>query len=175
MKNNPRLSPAAEMLVSAFKRSAKADFKTGDGTHPLAWYLDVRGRALGFANWALFHLHIAHLPADDLDALLARSKGKPDLAHFGKAAPSVTAIDEADEPEDVMRAYVRDHYTPLQDFAFYDNESESGYAWPDVELAEVLQEEFSDRYPLEMILEVARYMEAESGPWGVEEYGRNDD
>ena len=70
-----------------------------------------------------------------------------------------------------MENWVRKNYSRLVDFAFFDRESENGYAWPSVELNEELQEEFSDQYPYELIEEVAIDLEMNNGPWGIENYG----
>ncbi len=73
-----------------------------------------------------------------------------------------------------MRAWVKSNFSPLIDFALYDNESPNGYAWPDVELSEELHDEFHGTYPDELIERVASELEEANGPWGREDYGNDD-
>lgn len=66
-----------------------------------------------------------------------------------------------------MEAWVRKYYIRLIDFAFLDNESENGYAWPSVEIEYELMAEFLKKYPEKLILIVAKNLESNGGPWGV--------
>lgn len=74
-----------------------------------------------------------------------------------------------------MREWVRGKYTPIVEFAFLDNESETGYAWPDKDLGDKLQDMFGDQYPFELIEEVAQDLEMNEGALGIEDYGPDDD
>lgn len=69
-----------------------------------------------------------------------------------------------------MEAWFRGKYTPLIDFAFYDPESENGFAWDDVDPHAELREEFEGKYPIELIKQVADGL-LDEGPWGIEDYG----
>lgn len=169
---NPMLPPLAAGLVRALKRAAKLALKSDGQSNKLSHYLDERAVLLGFANWALLQRYLATATPGGTDTLISKARATPGLAHF--PGRSQGADDETD-PVEVMRAFVLAKYTPLNDFAFYDSESPNGYAWPEVELFDELSDEFSGRFSPDLIEEVARDMEMENGPWGIEDYGRDED
>jgi hypothetical protein len=150
-------------LIEALKRAAKA----GKKNHPskrLAWFLDQIAIALGYLNWALLHKHVATISNAKFDKLKGDMLTHPKIGAL--LEPSLDAFDE-DAAGEEMRDWVRQHYTPLLDFAFYDSESSNGFAWPDVDLREELQDKFGGQFPDDLISAVAAKLE-EAGPWGVE-------
>jgi len=171
MKHKPTATfPAAKLLIRAFKRSAKLDRKMHSPTHALSWHLDVRGRFFGFDNWALFHHHITTLVPAQLHELTAKAESLSALAHFGQKE---SEVDEATAIE-AMRDFVRRKFMPLIDFAPVDRESSTGYAWPGADLGWELWDQFTAQFADELIERVASALEAESGPWGLENYGRDE-
>jgi len=124
--------------------------------------LNQAAKHLGYLNWSLFHKDVDRMPSDRFELLVERLYEADDVSPY---LPIRKSDEEAIEE---MRAWVEDHYSPLQDWAFYDNESENGYAAPDVDLDSELQSEFGDRVPLHLIKKVANDMELEQGPWGDE-------
>ncbi|TAL85907.1 MAG: hypothetical protein EPN74_06540 [Rhodanobacter sp.] len=178
MKNqNPPISAEAEKLSAAFKRAAKFAKKSQQSQEKtLAWYLDQVAKAFGYLNWSQLHKHAKTLGPAGVHELQRKAILHPELARFlEKGDPTLLTGVDADAAKEVMRAYVREHFTPLHEFAYYDSESESGYAWPEVDLDEELQGAFSDVYPTELINEVATEMFLTYGLWGVEDYGRDED
>ncbi|CAJ3407467.1 Uncharacterised protein [Burkholderia pseudomallei] len=135
----------------------------------LSSLLDKIAASLGYRNWSLLHKDAIRMPADRFAALKAQAHGFPDVQEFQRYG---TLDKEAARLE--MREYVEGNFTQLIEFAFYDSESENGFAWPSVDLHEELGAEFGERFPPELIAEVASDMELNDGPWGIEDYGDDD-
>ncbi|MGJ7524571.1 hypothetical protein [Variovorax sp. GB1P17] len=150
------------------KRFAKINQKTDPDDNGLIFHQDKVAIGLGFKNWALLHKHVESASWSAWDTLREVALKKPGLGAFIEER-AFRIIDE-DDAVDSMRSWARSKYTPLIDFAFYDPESESGYSWPDVDMAEELSEEFAGRYPDDLIQRVGNELDADEGPWGLEKY-----
>ena len=74
-----------------------------------------------------------------------------------------------------MREWFTAEYSPLSHFAPYDSELESGYAWPNVDVVDLLTDKFWGKYPEDFICEVGNDLEAEEGSWGDEYWGLEQD
>lgn len=135
----------------------------------LSTLLDQIAVSLGYRNWSQFHKDAFRMPEDRFSALVARVSAFPEVQEF----ECYSALDK-DAARLEMREYVEGKFTQLIEFAFYDSESENGFAWPSVDLHEELEAEFGERFPSELIAEVASDMEVNDGPWGVEDYGDDD-
>lgn len=83
-------------------------------------------------------------------------------------------VEDEEAARQEMSDWVRNTFTPLIDFAFYEKESENGFEWPDVDISDELQSEFGEKYPIDFILKVAAELYDE-GPWGLEDHGGNED
>jgi hypothetical protein len=134
----------------------------------LATLLNKIAASIGYRNWSLLHKDALPMPDDRFSALAARVSAFPEVRAF-QLQRSHTVDKEAAREE--MREYVEGNFTRLIEFAFYDSESENGFAWPSVDLHEELGAEFGERFPSELIAEVADDMELNDGPWGIEDYG----
>jgi hypothetical protein len=156
-------------LIKLLKRFAKNAKSMGQSDQPLAQHQNQVARWLGFANWSLLYRHLDGLVGSKFQELLYRALRHQVLGDFivDKAVRTVVVVDAVA----TMKAWTRETYTPLVNFAFYDSEAENGYSWPDVDLAYELEEEFGGRFPPELIQEVAIELELEDGPWGLEDYG----
>jgi hypothetical protein len=159
-------------LLDLLRRFAKANKKVDSSGRALSWHQDQVAISLGFKNWSLLHKHLAAARWSETRRVLNQALEKPGMGEFIEVH-AVRTIDE-DEAIAEMRRWVRSTYTPLIDFAFYDNESETGFSWPAVELVLELSAEFSGRYPHDLIEKVGNDMELDQGPWGLEEYGEAD-
>lgn len=156
-------------LLDLLRRFAKTNKKADPIGKSLSWHQDQVAISLGFKNWSLLHKHLATGDWSEVDKALTLALKKPELGEFVEVH-AVRAIDE-DVATDKMRDWARRKYTPLIEFAFYDNESETGFGWPAVDMAEELAEEFSGQYPDDLILKVGNELDVDEGPWGLEEYG----
>lgn len=156
-------------LLDLLRRFAKTNKKADTSGRSLSWHQDQVAVSLGFKNWSLLHKHLATSHWSRADTLLTRAMTKQALGDFIEMH-AVRTIDE-DLAVDDMEQWARGKYTPLIEFAFYDNESETGFSWPAVDMAEELAEEFLGRYPEDLIQKVGNDMDARFGPWGLEEYG----
>lgn len=157
-----------DALIELLKRVTKLEKKRlGEQGQDVALSTLHNGLAvnLGYRNWSLFHKDVLSMPASRLRQLMARIDEAPEIQAF-KMYNSVDKVAAREE----MRDYVESNFSPLSHFAFYDSESETGYAWPDVNLVEELSEEFGDRFPHAMIEEVATELELDQGPWGREDF-----
>lgn len=156
-------------LISLLKRIAK-QVKTSGGTgKSLAWHQDEIAHVLGFKNWSLLHKHLDNLTGNAFDLVVRKVLQHKALGPaVSKLAVRTIIVEDAVEE---MKRWARQKYTPLIDFAFYDNESESGYSWPDVDMAEELEAEFGRAFPFELIQQVGNELDVEEGPWGLEDYG----
>jgi hypothetical protein len=73
---------------------------------------------------------------------------------------------EDQQPEETIRAWVSRHYRRLIDFSPHDSESATGYAFPEVDILQLVLEKFEGRYEFELVYAVAQALQQE-GPWGV--------
>mgnify|MGYP001219770910 CR=1 FL=1 len=152
-------------LLDLLRRYAKANKKADPVGKALSWHQDQVAISLGFKNWSMLHKHLASANWSAVDQLKTLALKKPDLGEFVEEHAYKT-IDEDDAAE-TMRQWARAKYSRLIDFAFYDNESETGFSWPAVEMVMELGEEFSGRYPQVLIEKVGWDLEVD-GPWGLE-------
>lgn len=160
-----------ESILHNLKRAAKA-VRRANPSVKQSQALDVVASLLGFNNWSLVSKHVNSLTP--LHTVIFNT-GVYSLPKLAALLPPQFPPFNRDSAIEEMRERVREKYTPLVEFAFHDNESETGYAWPDEDLSEGLQNMFGDRYPFELIEEVARDMEIDHGPWGIEDHGRDED
>jgi hypothetical protein len=121
---------------------------------------------LGYDNWSLFHRDVGRMTDAHFAKIDAKVRAFPEIQEF----LTDRAIDKKAATEE-MREWVESNFTRLVEFAFYDPESENGYAWPSVDLNEELQNEFDGKYPDDLISEVANDLEVDEGPWGDENLG----
>lgn len=170
MSHRTSVSQAREALVSHLKIHAKKAKRTSKSNSPLATYQDNIAIRLGYLNWSLLHRDLGRMSDDRFGALCSEAALKFDWNDTSLPSPlsEEAAVEE-------MKAWVKQHFTPLIDFAFYDSESETGFSWPDVDLSDELQNEFSDRYELSLIEKVAIELELNFGLWGKEYDPREDE
>lgn len=154
-------------LLDLMRRYAKTVKKADSVGKPLGWHQNRIAISLAFKNWSQLHRHLASIKWADTDHVLELVLKKPGLGQFVEDH-AVKAIDE-EEGTETMKNWVRAKYTPLIDFAFYDNESSNGFSWPDVDLAVELRDEFSGKYPDDLIEQVAHKLESNEGPWGLDD------
>ena len=150
-------------LTNSAKKAAKQRKKASSSLSHSAC-LDQIAAITGRANWSLLAKHI---DGAEFSQLISISK---------KLSPQFRAIGIPDFEggESLMRDWVISVFTPLQDFAFYDSETENGYAWPSVELKFELYIRYGDIFPETTIERVALDLEMSGGPWGLEDYGRTE-
>lgn len=150
------------------KRYAKTMKKADADSKPLFVHQDQIAISLGFKNWSMLHKHLGSITWSAMDKLKAQALKKRGFGEFIEDHAYRT-VDE-DEAADTMKQWARAKYTRLIDFAFYDNESETGFSWPDVEMVMEIGEEFAGQFPQALIENVGNELELD-GPWGLEEYG----
>ena len=161
-------------LLALLKRFAKDD-KKSHPEHPLNWFQNKIATALGFSNWAMLHKSITKMPLNQFNQFTMS------VFEHSQIGPSLhiknNAVKVFDEQVAVieMRNWVKSKFTPLIDFAQYDNESANGYARADEDLFSEMESEFGGIYPHDLIMKVAGDLEQNNGPWGIEDYGRDDD
>jgi hypothetical protein len=163
------ISYQTQAVLEVLKRFAK-QLKRAHGAQKLAACQDRVAKMFGYQNWSMLHKHLAKMSQTEIDELLHRIRAVPDLGALVEKDKTLT-LDVAGAKAE-MEEWVRSTFTPLIDFAFYDSESENGFAWPDVYLSEELQDEFAGRYPADLIEEVATQLEVDDGPWGREDDGQ---
>lgn len=155
--------------ISLLKRIAKQAQTSDTSGNALAWHQDRVAHSLGFKNWSLLHKHLDGLAGSALDLIIRQVLKRKDLGPaFSKLAVRTIVVEDAVEE---MQSWARKNYTPLIEFAYYDNESPTGFGWPDVVMAEELGAEFEGRFPFELIQQVGNDLDVDEGPWGVEDYG----
>lgn len=159
---------SSEDLLDLLRRYSKAAKKGDPAGKSLSFHQDQVAISLGFKNWSMLHKHLSAALWSETDRLLTLAMKKPDLGEFIDAHAYRT-IDE-NEATERMKKWARAKYTPLIEFAFYDNESDTGFSWPDVEMVIELGEEFAGKVPQDLIEKVGYELELD-GPWGLEEYG----
>lgn len=159
---------SSEDLLNLLRRYAKAAKKDDPACKSLSFHQDQVAISLGFNNWSMLHKHLSAAFWSETHKLLTLAMKKPGLGDFIDTHAYRT-IDE-DEATTRMKQWARAKYTPLIEFAFYDNESETGFSWPDVDMVIELGEEFAGKVPQDLIEKVGYELERD-GPWGLEEYG----
>lgn len=157
-----------EGLVDLLKRFAKRKKQSGV-PGKLSHYQDDVARIFGYNNWSLLHKHVSRMRDSEFNAFFDQALEHSDFGPFMEAC-TTKSIDEADAIRE-MQEWARRKYSRLIDFAFYDNESETGFSWPAVEMAMELSEEFGDRFPSKLIEKVGNDLDVDEGPWGLEDYG----
>ena len=156
-------------LISLLKRFAKLEKAADSAGRPLAWHQDCVSHLLGFNNWSLLHKHVDGLVGSPFDLVVRKVLDQEELGDFvSESAVRNVAVDDAVEE---MKAWARKKYTPLIEFAYYDNESPTGYSWPEVDMAEELAGEFEGKFPLDLIVKVGNALDVDEGLWGLEDYG----
>lgn len=159
---------SSEDLLGLLRRYARAAKMSDAAGKSLTFHQDQVAISLCFKNWSMLHKHLSGAHWSETDKVLTLALKKPSLGEF-IGSHAYRTIDE-DEAAERMRQWARAKYTPLIEFAFYDNESENGFSWPDVEMVTELGEEFAGKMPQDLIEKVGYELERE-GPWGLEEYG----
>jgi len=155
-----------DYVLDKLKRAAKAMRKV-EPSLSQSEALDKVAVICGYNNWSLLHKDVQKKVGYELSAFHENLYGRPRLEGI---LPSRFSGFDPKEAADAMKDWVETNYTRLVEFAYYDNESSNGYAWPDEDINNALQEEFGQVYPLELIEEVAANIELD-GPWGIEDYG----
>lgn len=151
------------------KRYAKKAMSLSAEGQKLSWHQDQVAHKLGYQNWSILHSNLANMSWSGLSDIRSMASRSPHLYAFLQKATERTII--VDEAVATMKDWARSNYTPLVDFAYHDSESENGYAWPSVDMDEELAEEFAGQFPDDLIQQVGYALDAEEGPWGVENYG----
>ncbi len=159
--------------LNLMRQYAKKRKKADAAGNALAWHQDQIAISLGFKNWSLLHKHLAPVKWPWQDHVLDLALKKPGLGQFIEDH-AVKTIGE-DEAIETMEDWARRKYTPLIEFAFYDNESENGFSWPSVEMAEELSSEFAGQYPDDLIEKVGNDLDVDEGPWGLDDRDGVDD
>lgn len=148
-------------FIDSVKRLANKLKKQSGQKHAEA--LDIIASKFGYKNWSQFHQDIINMS----DAKFGQIKFEFESKYLVNISGYIFDEESAIE---TMRSWVRQNFTPLVDFAFYDSESSNGYAWADEDINLALQEEFLEKFPLELIEKVADDLEINHGPWGIEKY-----
>lgn len=168
MTHQPQINSHRTAILGSLKRAAKA-LRHDHNALTQAKALDSVASQLGYKNWALLSKDVGSSTPAKLEGIYRRIL---DHALLGDYA---TLLFSEAEARNEMEEWVRSKFTPLVHFAYYDRESENGFAWDDEDLAAVLEAEFGDRFPLKLILDVAASLEANEGPWGIEYYGEDNE
>lgn len=154
-----------DLLKRVAKRKRRQLLEERNNT-PLSALHDRVATVLGYDNWSLFHKDVGRMT----DAHFAQISAKVHADHAIQEFLAERTVDRKAATEE-MREWVESHFTRLVEFAFYDPESDNGYAWPSVDLNEELQSEFGEKYPDDLINDVANELEVDEGPWGDENLG----
>jgi hypothetical protein len=156
-------------LISLLKRIAKQLKTLSVAGKGLATHQDEIAHSLNYKNWSMLHKHLdgLHGPAFQLamNQVLRHKQLGPAVKEL-----AFRTIDE-DEAVQTMKSWARRKYSRLIDFAYYDNEAENGFSWPEVDMADELSAEFCGQFPDNLIQEVGNALDTDEGPWGLEEYG----
>lgn len=159
-----------DYVLEKLKRAAKK-LRQADPSLAQSKALDKVAALLSFNNWSLLSKHVQKMAGLSLimfhDDLYQRPKL---LALLPPKHPSFDPAAAAEE----MKDWVERNFTRLNEFAYFDNESPTGFSWPDEDISNALQEEFDHVYPFELIERVAVELELD-GPWGIEDYGDDSD
>lgn len=154
-------------FVDLLKRFAKQEQKANGGQ--LAHHLDAVASSFGYSNWSMLHKHTRHMNDREFNSIFDQALEHAEIGPFMEAC-TTKIVKEADAIRE-METWARSKYSRLIDFAFYDSESRTGFAWPAVNMAEELSERFGDRYPSSLIQKVGNDLDVDDGPWGLEDYG----
>lgn len=152
-----------EEILDVLKRLAKA-IKKENPEQPLAFYQNELAVRFGFQNWSVLHKNVASMSNVAFARFSYKANSDAEVQSILLELPGFV-----ERAEEEMREWVRRNYTPLIEFAFYDNESENGFTLPSEDLLNILQEEFDHRFPFDVIESVATELELD-GPWGDEKY-----
>jgi hypothetical protein len=161
----------ATVILEKLKLTAK-HLRKQEPERSQSMALDFIAQKLSYNNWSMLHKDLASKEEDSLLAFHERLYRNTTLENL---LPDEFAHINRESAIDEMRQWVEKTFTRLIEFAFYDRESENGFAWPSVDLNDELSEQFGRLYPYDLIDEVATDMELDSGPWGLEEYGADDE
>lgn len=162
---------SGEELIALLRRVAKQTKKADPKGAALSSYQDAIATDLGFSNWSTLHKNLVDKPWSKVTGIYSR------IMNHDVLGPAVSELAhrafDVETAKQEMREWARANYSPLINFAYYDKESPTGFAWPDVDMAEELAGEFVGRYPEDLINEVGNDLDFEEGPWGREEYGED--
>lgn len=160
---------SGEELIALLRRVAKLTKKAAPQGAALSSYQDAIATDLGFQNWSILHKNLVEKSWPKVADIRSRIMNHPVLGpEVNELAQRTINVEAAVQD---MREWARANYSPLVNFAYLDKESPTGFAWPDVDMAEELSAEFFGKYPEDLITEVGYALDAEEGPWGREEYG----
>lgn len=159
-----------DLIIEKLKRVAKLGRRESPSMSQ-SQVLDKIAAALGYNNWSLLTKHVNKMDDPQLSDFHHGLYQNPKFKEY--LPPFFSPFDRADAVEE-MTTWIERKFTPLINFAYYDNESENGFSWADEDVVDALQDEFSDRYPSALIEEVGRDLEMNRGPWGIEDYGDDD-
>lgn len=162
---------SGEELIALLRRVAKQTKKADPQGAALSSYQDAIATDFGFPNWSILHKNLVDMSWSKVTGIRSRIMNHDVLGPKVNELAQRTINVEAAGQE--MRDWARANYSPLVNFAYLDKESPTGFAWPDVDMAEELAAEFFGKYPEDLITEVGYALDAEEGPWGREEYGEN--
>jgi hypothetical protein len=155
-----------DSIIKNLKRVAK-QLRHENSSLSQAQALDAVAAAFGYNNWSLLSKAVNAMNQARLSSFQDALYSHPEFAGYLSLKSS---FDRAAAVEE-MTEWVESNYMPLNEFAFYDSESENGFAARSEDLVGALQDEFSDRFPLSLIVEVGNDLELDRGPWGNEDYG----
>jgi hypothetical protein len=150
-------------FLELLKRVAKQRKKQG-GERSLSAYQDAVATELGYPNWSVLHRNVMTMEHQRFVEFRAHIQSYPEVQAILFTSPAFLEAAEAE-----MKEWMRTNYTPLIEFAYYDNESENGFSLPSEDVNNLLQDEFAHRFPLDLIMGVAHELELD-GPWGDEKY-----
>lgn len=155
-------------FIGAVKKLATKIKKQSDNTH--SEILDWIAVRFGFNNWSLFQNHIPISSNQHFAEMQAKFENMKSSVFAALQSAESDSIEEVDDSfgKEVMESWVRRKFTPLVDFAYYDPESENGYAWDSEDIFQELMDRFDGTYSESLIQEVAANLEVNHGPWGRE-------
>lgn len=152
-------------FINTLKLLAKQEKKKHDNKK-LSDFQLILAQHGGFNEWSQLSEYVHESAHEELCNLILKYKGLVDYEKTMPAASSMTD-EEMEQFEQEMLDFVHQHFEPLVNFAPLDNESETGYAWPEVDLQQELQDNFDHRFPYADFIEhFATNLELSRGPWG---------
>jgi len=156
-----------EVFLDKLKRLVRERRLSHTGSQKHAWFLDQLAQSLAYGNWSQLRRSVDAMSEARFDELWDFALEHLPGFERGLEIVKLTQDEEAEAIE-LMQNWVTTNYSPLISYAFFDNESENGFAESGVDLNDVLQSEFQETYPLDLIEQVAIDMELDQGPWGDE-------
>lgn len=162
---------STEFIFEKLKRVAKQG-RRENAALSQAEALDMIAVALGYNNWSLLSKAVQKMDNMQLREFYDGLHQNPKFAEY---LPPIFPSYDKEEAIEEMKAWVKEQFTPLVEFAYFESEAENGFAWPEEDLVCALNEEFDDRFPFSLIEEVGIDLEVNYGPFGKEDYGDNDD